>query len=110
MSCPSIDGLVLDEDSKRALEEIRHKAKLAKFLGGATAVGVLANILNTRQPMMMSYNIYQTDYQNFAKAMVSVPVIYRKVVENIASMQDLRNIDYKQRVFWKAVREGCNPR
>ena len=110
MSCPSIEGLVLDEESKRAIDEIRQKGRLAEYIGVMSAAGVVANILNSRQPSMVSYNIYQTDYQSFAKAMASVPTLYKRVVENIASLQELRSHNnYKQMVFWKAVREGCTP-
>mgnify|MGYP000485753352 CR=1 FL=1 len=107
MGCPSIQGLTLDSDSQKAIDQIRHKADLANFLGGATSFGVLVNIFNTRQPTLMSYNIYQTDFQSFARAISAVPLIYRKSIALIASQQELRNIDYKQRTFWKAVRQGC---
>ncbi len=107
MSCPSIQGLVLDAESQRAVEEIRNKANLAKFMGSAVSIGVMVNIFSTRSSLNMAYNIYQTDFQSFSKSMAGIPVIYRGQVEGISARQHLRSIDYKQKVFWKAVHDGC---
>jgi hypothetical protein len=36
--------------------------------------------------------------------------VYKRAVEKIASIQELRSIsNYKQKIFWKAVREGYEP-
>jgi hypothetical protein len=108
VSCPSIEGLVLDAQSLRAIEQIRSKGELAQFIGGTASFGVLVNIFSTRQPAITSYNIYQTDFQLFAKAMSGIPDMYRRSVMQVAGQQELRSLDYKQRNFWKAVRQGCN--
>jgi hypothetical protein len=108
MSCPSIQGLVLDEGSKRAVEEIRSKGQIAKAMGSAMSFGVLANIFNSGYSLIASFNIYQTDFQSYAKAMAGVSAVHKRTVAFIASQQELRSLDYKQRAFWKAVREGCN--
>jgi len=108
MNCQSISGLTLDGDSIRAVEEIRRKQKLANYLSSTVSAGVLANILITGQPILMAYNIYQSDFQAYAKAMSSVPIILRGEIEKIAARQLIRSLDPKQRTFWKGIYYGCN--
>lgn len=76
-------------------------------MGSAMSFSVLVNIFNTGNSLIVSFNIYQTDFQSYAKAMAGVSAIHRRTVAFIASKQELRSMDYKQRVFWQAVREGC---
>lgn len=108
MECQSIDGLKLDNESLRAIEEIRRKRNLAEYLTSTLSSGVLATILTTGKPLLMSYNIYQSDFQAFANAMFAVPVILRGEIEKIAGRQLIRSLDPKQRSFWKGIYYGCN--
>lgn len=108
MSCSSIDGLVLDRESIRAIEEIRNKQQIANYLNKQLSQGVLSNILLTNQSLTMAFNIYQTDFQLYTLAMKAVPTILKREVETIAGRQLLRKIDYKQRTFWKGIHYGCN--
>lgn len=108
MNCQSIDGLTLGSDSIRAVEEIRKKQSLANYMSSLLSGGVLANILITNQSLVMPFNIYQTDFQMYAKAMNAVPFILKNEIEKIASYQLLRNLDHKQRTFWKGIYYGCN--
>ena len=63
MNCQSINGLQLDGESIRAVEEIRRKRGLANFISGALSGAILGNILSTGNSLVMSFNIYQTDFQ-----------------------------------------------
>ena len=58
MNCPSIQGLVLGDESKRAIEEIRSKGQIAKAMGSTLSFVVLANIFNSGYSLIESFNIY----------------------------------------------------
>jgi len=107
MNCESINGLQFDAESKRAIEKIRSRAELTKFMSGTLSLGVLSNIFSTNAPLQVSYNIYSTDFVAFSKATMGLERIYRYKVRQIAEQQYLRVGDYNQRRFWRMILEGC---
>lgn len=107
MTC-SVQGVVFDSESKKAIEVIRGIQEKTKFTAGVAASSVLVNIFSAGNTLEMAFNIYQQDFQAFAKGMSGIQAISKKTIENIAASQYLRSMgNYKQKTFWQAVHEGC---
>ncbi len=107
MTC-SVQGVVFDLESRKAIETIRGIQNKTKFVTGIAASSVLVNIFTAGNTLEMAFNIYQQDFQAFAKGVSGMQAVGKKTIENIAASQYLRSMNnYKQRTFWQAVHEGC---
>jgi hypothetical protein len=107
MSCPSIHGVKFDSSSKDAIEQIRRKAELGRFVSNAIAAGVLADIFIKSTPIEASYSIYSTDFNQFANALKGVQSIQKNTIKQIALSQYLRGGSSNQSNFWRAIYDGC---
>jgi len=107
MGCSSIHGLIFDSSSRDAIEQIRRKAELGRFISNTMAAGVLADIFVKSTPIEASYNIYSTDFNQFANALKGVQSIKKNTIKQIALAQYLRGGSSNQSNFWKAVFDGC---
>ena len=109
MNCPDIQGLRLDQASITAIETIKRKHELAKY--GATAIGVggLIDIFFKNGAVVATDKIIrQFEWEIFAHAMRGVPQITRDAIVKEAQLQMLDHLnDYKQKIFWEAVANGC---
>lgn len=108
MDCPTIHGLKLDNISKSAIERIRNSVRLGNYVSGHLSIGVLQDIFLRNTPIEASYNIYSTDFHEFATALSGVQAIQRNTVKQVALGAHLRSGTYNQRIFWKAIFEGCS--
>jgi hypothetical protein len=109
MNCPTLHSLKLDNQSKQAVDKIRHGADLTRLLSGALSLGSLSGIFTRSSALQASYNIYNTDFVSFAKAMDGISKLRRRTVHQIALSEYLRVGDFNQRQFWRAIYEGCTP-
>ncbi len=85
---------------------IQRKSNLSVILSRVMPLGTLTNIFLGGGVLKSSYNISQADFEAFAKAMQSLPVILRKVISNIAREQQLYHSG-NQKEFWKGIENGC---
>lgn len=108
MNCPSIHGLKLDTSSRDAIEQIRRKAELGRLVSNSAALGVLSDIFLRSSPIEASYNIYSTDFNEFAIALKGVQGIQKHTVKQIALSQYLRGGNSSQSNFWRAIFDGCS--
>lgn len=106
MQCISLENVNFDSNSQAALAELRRKEKLFGLLKFALPVGTMANIFLGNGAGKSAYNISQTDFETFAKAMFSLPPIHKKVVRDIARMQAI-SLTGKQSQFWRGIADGC---
>lgn len=107
MDCPTIDHLVLSKRSREAIEDIRRRRQLGNILVVASDAGTLASIFLGNGAVEASFSLYSTDFVTFANAMRAVPDITRNAVSNAARDAWLDAQTSDERVFWKAIYEGC---
>ncbi|MDF0604238.1 hypothetical protein HZU77_001030 [Neisseriaceae bacterium TC5R-5] len=106
--CPQIEAIKFDQNSLAAIEEIRQKVKVANLGAAMTGVGVMTTIFYRNGPLSASYNIYATDWKLVQESMNSWSAILKRVVQDIAYRQEMDHFaDRKQKLFWKAVADGC---
>ncbi len=111
MDCPIIEGLSFDSRSREDLAKIRKIQELSQALAISVSLGVFANIFAGNNTAESAYNIYSTDWQLFAQAMMAVPAIQRRAIYNEAAMQAFDHMNQRrQHLFWKAVANGCQIR
>lgn len=111
--CGPIRGLKLDAAGQKAIARIKDNQQLGKLIGAVMTVGVFNSIFTKSQPPVAGYNITQTDWELYAKALRSLPVASARLVEReIDSMllhyQMPGQHDNKQLKFWRAMKNGCN--
>ena len=105
-----IEGLKFDQKSLDALEEIKLTVGAARLGMLLTGVGEMGTIFYRNGPLGAAYNIYQTDWGLFATAVRAWPEIARREVHRIANLALLDHpSEPKQRRFWEAVTNGCQP-
>lgn len=107
MECPSLIGLELSNASKEGLAEIKNVVEIGKYLTYSTAFGQLGTIFLNSSPLEASYNIYNTDFEAFAKGLSAIPSITKKRIEQIAGHKWRNVSNYGEKKFWRAVYEGC---
>ena len=111
MECPTIEGLGFDARSREGLTKIRKIRELSQVLATSISLGVFLNIFAGSNTAESAYNIYSTDWQLFAQAMIAVPAIQRRAIYNEAAMQAFDHMNQRrQHLFWKAVANGCQIR
>ncbi|KMN82303.1 hypothetical protein VK98_09420 [Chromobacterium sp. LK11] len=109
-SCPTIQGLALDQSSLQALEQIELKLRGLRLAASLTGVGVISNIFYRSSPLQAAYNIQATDWRLFAQSTAAWPRIMQKTVQRIAEEEHWSHQhDRKQARFWEAVAYGCKP-
>lgn len=108
MDCRNINNLVLDERDLEVIQDIRRVQQAGQRLQRALPAGVMANIFVGSNSVQVSYNISSTDWEQFAKAMMALPNIVRTRIYQEATFRQLEGgLTHEQRLFWKAVAEGC---
>ncbi len=107
MKCAFINEVTFSQASADAIKDIRRRSQLAAALSGVMPAGVMINIFLGNKPLQSAYNISQTDFELLSKAMASVPLIQRKVIRDIATMQSLAHTG-KEADFWRGVADGCD--
>ncbi len=108
MDCPTIEGLSFDARSREGLAKISKIQALSQALASTISLGTFINIFAGNNAAESAYNIYATDWQFFAEAMMAVPAIQRRAIYTEAALQtfDHKN-QRRQFLFWKAVANGC---
>lgn len=108
MRCPPIHGLLFDESDVAALRRLRNLPRSRKLLETALPTGVMATIFLGNNAVQVGHNISGTAWSMLAQAMASVSVIERSVFIQTARLQQLRSgATHEQRLFWRAVEDGC---
>ncbi len=108
MTCPNITNLIFSPTGKRAINEIKRKQNLANVLASVLAGSVLLEIFVGNGALGSANNIKKKDWDVWAKAMRSVPIMLSKEINRISQFQLLdHTIDTKERQFWEGVVYGC---
>ena len=108
MRCSPIHGLRFDESDVAALRRLRGLPRSRKLLETALPTGVMATIFLGNNAAQVGHNIASTDWYLLAQAMASVSVIERNAFIQTARLQQLRSgSTHEQRLFWRAVEDGC---
>lgn len=111
MSCSQITGLILDKESKTALERIKETQNLSKLLSAAITVGVFNSIFTKNKAPVVALNITQTDWSLYSKAMSALPTIQKRVMQKEIDMMiihyQMGKYDHKHIQFWKGMKHGC---
>src|SRR5690554_4185708 len=107
MECPNIGEIKFSQISLDAIEDIRRRQRLSKFLVVTIGVGQVANIFFGNGMLESTYSLYSTDFELMAESMRSAPEIIRKSIEQTAGMTYLSVPTHKERLFWMAVVSGC---
>lgn len=108
--CRTIVGLRLDQKSIDTLERIKKKHAYGNALATVLSAGVFSSIFTKSSPAEAAYNITQTDWDMYARAMISVPVITRAAIQKevqlmILDYQIANNPQLLQ--FWQGIYDGC---
>jgi hypothetical protein len=110
--CEPIIGLKLDEESQDAIKRLNNKNSAGKLLAVVLSAGVFSSIFTKSNSAQASFNILQTDWELYFKAMQAVPVITRHAIEKeveymIIHYQYNDSYDEKHLKFWKGIYNGC---
>jgi len=128
--CPTIIGLTFDGESQEAIDFINSMDKkikegwfiqtigqLALIFGGMAAKTAPASNLIERSMAAqvinsdtgsIGYNITQTNWEYFFKAYSGLAQHGNAQVEKVISLQALRgDTSPKERLFWRAMYQGC---
>ena len=114
MGCVSIVEVVFLQSSKVAIEDIRRVIKSWGMLSKIIPVGVMQTIFSGNKPFISAYNISTTDLELLAKFLKTLPVIQRKIIEDIAPRPIERQIVQalertgKEAQFYKGIVNGCS--
>jgi hypothetical protein len=109
MACIPINNVQFSPQSRDAIDDIRRRMEAGRVLSILLPAGVMATIFVGNKPLIANYNITQTDFVTFTRAMSSLPAIQRKVIRDIAAMQALSRTG-KESQFWQGVYDGCDIR
>jgi len=111
MPCSPIINLSLDNESKAALERIKKKQNIAKLLGATISVGVFNSIFTKNKAPVAAFNITQTDWDLYSKAMAALPIIQKRLIEKEIDLMivhyQMGKYDDKHVQFWKGMKQGC---
>lgn len=107
MECPTIQHLTFSKRSKEALDEIKRIKSLSNLLSTFLVSGTLSTIFLGANSASSTYSVYSTDFETLTKAMNSVPVFTRSLIEKIAGRTQMYITNPKEKQFWKAVYLGC---
>ncbi|WP_193051260.1 hypothetical protein [Pseudoalteromonas undina] len=107
MICPDISELEFSERGKLAVKEIKRIKYVNQWLSSAIVVGAFANIFAGNGMIKSHYNLTQTDFNSFNKALRDSTSIARKTIKTISGLQAIRAKTGKERQFGKAVYNDC---
>lgn len=110
MSCSPILGLVLDQESKLALEQIINNKKLAKNLTVAINVGTFHSIFTKNKAPIVALNITQTDWSAYEQAISGLPKTQKNIILKLINRMIVHYMgkhDYKHTQFWRGMKHGC---
>lgn len=108
MRCPPIHGLRFNQSDITALRRLRELPRTRKLLETALPAGVMATIFLGNNSAQVAHSINSTDWSTLALAMTSVSAIERNTFVQTARLQQLRSgSTHEQRLFWRAVENGC---
>lgn len=111
MKYPTINGLVFDQASIRAIKDIKERQERSNVLATIFAASVLFEIFGGRggigHPLEYSWNINQYDWIAWAQTMASVPAVLRGVIQRIAFDQAQIHRG-KEKQFWEALMYACS--
>lgn len=128
--CPTIIGLTFDEEGQEAIDFINSMDKKIKEGWFLQTIGQLALIFGgmsvkaapasnfiersmtakviTSDAGSVGYNITQTNWEYFFKAYSGLALHGNAQVEKVIFLQALRgDISPKERLFWRAMYQGC---
>lgn len=111
MPCSPIANISLDLESRNALDRIAANQNLAKLLGAAINIGVFNSIFTKNKAPVSAYNITQTDWDLYSKAMAALPAIQKSAINKEIDLMILHyqigKYDYKHVTFWKGMKDAC---
>lgn len=114
--CQPIANLRFDQHSLRPLERIKQLQKTGKWINGLLGANIVFGIMFGKSAGMSSaivppYQITQTDWEGYARAMRAVPLIAKVEIEKEGERMYLRyatdNSNRELEKFWKGVAYGC---
>ena len=107
MNCPSIDNIAFSSSSLDSIEQIRDYKLASNRLIHAIGWGHLASIFVGNGLVEATYSLVASDFEGLAKDMKKIPEITRQQIYKTAVMTELRVSNYKEKLFWRAVADGC---
>ncbi|VAW96029.1 hypothetical protein MNBD_GAMMA22-830 [hydrothermal vent metagenome] len=107
MACVNINRIEFDQDSRRALNEIRTKLKLYKYLKSSMVGGTLLVILSGKDLKSVYTNIKTTDFQALGQALNAIAGIQKRELHRIAALQVMERVPSINRSFWEGIENGC---
>lgn len=110
--CGPIIGLKLDQVSQKAIQQINDNGKVGKLIATVATLGVFNSIFTKNKAPVAGYNIMQTDWELYAKAMSSLPDATKVLVQKEIDAMILHyyipsNHDNRHLKFWRAMKNGC---
>ncbi|MCG7543637.1 hypothetical protein MHM93_05495 [Pseudoalteromonas sp. MM17-2] len=102
-----LSELEFSDRGKLAVKEIRRIKEINQWLSSTIVVGTFANIFAGNGIIKSHYNLTQTDFNSFNKALRDSPSIAKRTIKTISGLQAIRAKTSKERQFWKAVYNGC---
>jgi len=110
--CKPIEGLKLDPLSLATLKRINEKPALGNKLNVLLSIGIFSNIFTKNKAPVAAYNITQTDWEAFSKAMEAIPVVTRAIIQKEIDLMRVHymfpgNYDSKHVKFWEGMSNGC---
>lgn len=110
MPCVPIAGLTLDQKSQDALRRIREKKNISKVFGSVLTVGVFNSIFTKNKPAVAAFNVTQTDWEIYSKAMMALPIIEKRLIKKEIDLMILHyhmtKYDHKHVQFWRGMKSG----
>ncbi|NQZ51744.1 MAG: hypothetical protein HRT95_16685 [Moritella sp.] len=106
--CPTIHHLEMDTESSTALTEILDVNNLKSKLQFVISGGHWINTFLGNGAVETVFSVNSTDFDIMAKALASTNRINQRIVEDIITTQAMRSdVKTKQRIFWRAMYNGC---
>ncbi|BFM05902.1 hypothetical protein GCM10025791_21740 [Halioxenophilus aromaticivorans] len=111
MPCSPISGFRLDSESRAALQRINDNKKITKYLGTALSLGVFNSIFTKSEPPVAAFNITQTDWELYSKAMNALPSIQKKAIQKEIDLMiihyQMGKYDHQHVQFWQGMKHAC---
>jgi hypothetical protein len=111
MSCDVIVGLTLDSESTQAIERIKKKQDIGRILAASLSAGIFNSIFTKSKAPVAAFNITQTDWSLYTKAIAALPSIQKAAIQKEIDLMILHyqmgNYDHKHVTFWKGLKYGC---